>query len=63
MSAKEEFSDNPDHNILELCNILVQVWFATSKAVAIDTIPSKLMEMASKFSATIFSIENIFFSR
>ena len=30
-SAERNFSDNSGHNILELCSVLVQVWFATSK--------------------------------
>ena len=29
--AKEKFSDNTGHNILELYNVLVKVGFATSK--------------------------------
>ena len=29
--AKEKFSDNPGHNILEYCNILVQIQVTTNK--------------------------------
>ena len=31
--AKEKFSDNPGHNILEYCNILVQIQVTTNKTV------------------------------
>ena len=31
LRAKQTFSDNPGHVMSELCNVLVQVWLATTK--------------------------------